>query len=50
MDNRNSDAREGKTIVMNPPKGARPPATLGIQSDTAFNETAKGLAVVTFVP
>ena len=44
MDNRTNDAREGKTIVMNPPKGNRPPITLSIQSDTAFNETAKSLA------
>jgi ornithine carbamoyltransferase len=35
---------DSKTIMMNPPKGTRPLVTLGIQSDTAFNETAKSLA------
>jgi ornithine carbamoyltransferase len=34
---------ESKTIVMNPRAGAGKPA-LGIHSDTAFTETAKGLA------
>ena len=34
---------ENKTIVMNPPTVPRA-ATLGIQSDTAFTELAKGLA------
>ena len=43
MDNHANETREGKTIVMNPPKGIRPTGTLGIQSDTAFNETAKSL-------
>ena len=43
MDNRTNEIREGKTLVMNPPKTTRPAATLGIQSDTAFNETAKNL-------
>ena len=43
MDSRTTDQRDGKTIVMNPPKGTRPAVTLGIQSDTAFNETAKSL-------
>jgi ornithine carbamoyltransferase len=35
---------DNKTIMMNPSKNARPTASLGIQSDTAFNETAKELA------
>ncbi len=35
---------DSKTIMMNPPKGSRPVVTLGIQSDTAFSETAKNLA------
>jgi len=35
---------DSKTIVMNPPKGTRPVVKLGIQSDTAFSETAKSLA------
>ena len=40
---------DNKTIVMNPPAFARPAvvrstAPLGIQSDTAFSETAKGLS------
>jgi ornithine carbamoyltransferase len=34
---------ENKTIVMNAPKSDKPTPTLGIQSDTAFTETAKGL-------
>ena len=33
-----------KTIVMNAPVAPKPAPTLGIQSDTAFAETAKGLA------
>ena len=33
-----------KTIVMNAPKSDKPAASLGIQSDTAFTETAKGLS------
>jgi ornithine carbamoyltransferase len=39
---------DNKTIVMNAPssfgKAAKPVASLGIQSDTAFTDTAKGLA------
>jgi ornithine carbamoyltransferase len=35
---------DNKTIVMNAPKSAKPVASLGIQSDTAFTDTAKGLA------
>ena len=35
---------DSKTLVMHPPKGTRSAATFGIQSDTMFNETAKGLA------
>jgi ornithine carbamoyltransferase len=35
---------DNKTIVMNAPKSDKPAATLGIQSDTAFTETAKSLA------
>jgi ornithine carbamoyltransferase len=35
---------ENKTLVMNAPAAARPAATLAIQSDTAFTDTAKGLA------
>jgi ornithine carbamoyltransferase len=39
---------DNKTIVMNPPssfgKPAKPTGSLGIQSDTAFTDTAKGLA------
>jgi len=35
---------DSKTIVMNPPKDTRPVVKLGIQSDTAFSETAKSLA------
>ncbi len=44
MDSRATDTNDGKTIVMHPSKGARPTVALGIQSDTAFNETAKNLA------
>lgn len=43
MDSRTT-ARDGKTIVMSPPKTGRLNAALGIQSDTAFNEAAKNLA------
>lgn len=43
MDSRANDLRDGKTIMMNPPRSTRPTAILGIQSDTAFNETAKNL-------
>jgi ornithine carbamoyltransferase len=35
---------DNKTIVMNPPKPTKPAGSLGIQSDTAFTDTAKGLA------
>jgi ornithine carbamoyltransferase len=35
---------DNKTIVMNAPKSEKSKASLGIQSDTAFTETAKGLA------
>jgi ornithine carbamoyltransferase len=35
---------DNKTVMMNPSKNARPTTSLGIQSDTAFNETAKDLA------
>jgi ornithine carbamoyltransferase len=35
---------DNKTIVMNAPKPAKPAISLGIQSDTAFTDTAKGLA------
>ena len=35
---------DNKTLVMNPPTTAKPPVTFGIQSDTAFTDTAKGLA------
>jgi ornithine carbamoyltransferase len=34
---------DNKTLVMNSPKSTRPTGALGIQSDTAFTETAKGL-------
>jgi len=43
MDNQVTHS-DSKTIVMSLPKTARPAPTLGIQSDTAFAETAKGLA------
>ena len=35
---------DNKTIVMNPPTAVRPAISLGIQSDTAFTETARALA------
>ncbi|WP_263378376.1 ornithine carbamoyltransferase [Granulicella paludicola] len=35
---------DNKTIVMNAPKSEKSKATLGIQSDTAFTETAKGIS------
>jgi ornithine carbamoyltransferase len=35
---------DNKTIVMNAPKSEKSKAALGIQSDTAFTETAKGLS------
>jgi ornithine carbamoyltransferase len=35
---------DNKTLVMNPPTNAKPPVIFGIQSDTAFTDTAKGLA------
>jgi ornithine carbamoyltransferase len=35
---------DNKTLVMNPPANSKPPVIFGIQSDTAFAETAKGLA------
>jgi ornithine carbamoyltransferase len=34
---------ENKTLIMNPPAHAKPPVIFGIQSDTAFTDTAKGL-------
>jgi ornithine carbamoyltransferase len=39
-----SSSLDNKTIMMNSPKRVRPVTSLGIQSDTAFNETAKNLA------
>jgi ornithine carbamoyltransferase len=35
---------DNKTVVMIPPKSAKPAISLGIQSDTAFTETARALS------
>jgi ornithine carbamoyltransferase len=35
---------DNKTLIMNPPANSKPPVIFGIQSDTAFTDTAKGLA------